>query len=290
MSRSRAIIHVFGPNGAGKTTFVETILRHVDACLFAARCVQDDGVSSPRETQPKSDRELRHYREAAAEGVARFTFRARDIDSGAFFQTHLMEDYSDGVILEGDSPVRYADLAVYVTSAPSRGQRLLVRRATTMSARARGSAQRRLARDPAGLDALLETMFGGALRGALRNDPNLLEEASRVLRAAARSAPRESHERRAERWGIAAPFQGIQHAQLVVVNIRDEAERHNAKRLVADVARLRSDAEVFGDIFDYRGTRVPITTVVANLADGRDRGWRKALARVRRAIRGAETG
>jgi hypothetical protein len=42
---------------------------------------------------------------------------------------------------------------------------------------------------------------------------------------------------------------------------------------------------IFRDLFDYRGSRVPITAVMADLSDPKDTGWRKALARVMRILR-----
>jgi sugar phosphate isomerase/epimerase len=72
-----------------------------------------------------------------------------------------------------------------------------------------------------------------------------------------------------------------------VVNIHTEAERPRAEQLVSDVGRLRKDARLFRDILGPRGTRVPVTAVVANLADPSDRGRRKALGRVRRAATAA---
>jgi hypothetical protein len=52
-----------------------------------------------------------------------------------------------------------------------------------------------------------------------------------------------------------------------------------------DLARLRKDDALFKDILGWGGHRTPITAVVANIADGRDAGRKKAVARVRRAIR-----
>ena len=70
----------------------------------------------------------------------------------------------------------------------------------------------------------------------------------------------------------------------MVVNIRAEAERPRAEELVADVGRLRKEPALFEDILGTRGTRIPVTAVVANLTDPEDRGRRKAVARVRRAL------
>lgn len=40
-------------------------------------------------------------------------------------------------------------------------------------------------------------------------------------------------------------------------------------------------------VLGWRGTRIPITAVAADLSDGRDPGTRKAVARVKGAVRRA---
>jgi hypothetical protein len=55
--------------------------------------------------------------------------------------------------------------------------------------------------------------------------------------------------------------------------------------LLAEVARLRKDQAVFDDVMGRRGNKVPITAVVADLAEPEDLGTKKALARVRRVVR-----
>ncbi|MBK9778229.1 MAG: hypothetical protein IPP62_18025 [bacterium] len=52
------------------------------------------------------------------------------------------------------------------------------------------------------------------------------------------------------------------------------------------MARLRKDQDVFDDVISWRGSRVAITAVAGNLLDAKDPGLRKAVARVRRAVRG----
>jgi hypothetical protein len=47
--------------------------------------------------------------------------------------------------------------------------------------------------------------------------------------------------------------------------------------LLVDMARLRKDDMLFNDIVGLRSTRLPITAVVANLADPRDGGQKKAV-------------
>jgi len=48
---------------------------------------------------------------------------------------------------------------------------------------------------------------------------------------------------------------------------------------------VRKEPALFDDILGRRGTKIPITAVVANLRDPKDAGLKKALARVGRAVR-----
>ena len=91
----RAYIHVTGPEGSGKTTLV-------------AR-----------------DAELRRYREAGASGAARFAFPAEEEDGDGFFCSNVMSDYSKAVLIEGDCPVDYVDLEVFVAPPLAAGSALL---------------------------------------------------------------------------------------------------------------------------------------------------------------------
>ncbi len=100
-----------------------------------------------------------------------------------------------------------------------------------------------------------------------------------------RDAPRGLVAAERAKAAIAERYTGIQHAQLVVVNLRSESERKGGGQIVADVVRLRKDEELCDDIFGFCGSRVPITAVVANLTDPDDPGRKKALARALRALR-----
>src|SRR5450755_4912431 len=99
-----------------------------DALVIAARCVRDDTLRQFRETTPGSQPELRRYREAGAIGAALLTFPGDADLSDSFFTTDLMMDYSQAVVLEGDSPLRFVDLRVFVAPAPAEGEKLFVRR------------------------------------------------------------------------------------------------------------------------------------------------------------------
>ena len=133
-------------------------------------------------------------------------------------------NYSTAVLLEGDDPVGFVDLRVFVAPPPEAGEELFVWR------RHLGIANRPTA-------------------------------------------------------AIAERYAGIQRAQMVIVNIRAVLERSAGEQIVADIVRLRKDKELFDDILGFRGSKLPITAVVANLTDPDDPGRKKALARVRRALR-----
>lgn len=284
--RERALIHVAGPEGSGKTTFVEALLG-VDRLILAARCIRDDALRHARETWPRSHPELRRYRQAGASGAAVFSFPESDIGSEAFYTTELMGDYSDAVVLEGDSPVAFADLSVFVTRALASGEKLLVRRKhdRAREARAEGDAMEALLRRPDGIAGFVGQMFGGPIVEMARQRPQVFEDARSTLLAAIAAARKGTPPKPAMRWAIADGYSGIERAQLVVVNIRDDAEREGGERLVNDIARLRKDAAVFRDIIGLAGNKIPVTAVVADLRNPADPGRKKAIARVERAFR-----
>ena len=167
--------------------------------------------------------------------------------------TELMSDYSQGVVLEGNNPIGYVDLAVFVAPPPAAGERLFVRRTRDRAREQRGKvdAIELLLREPAGI-------------------------------AVARKAQQP---RATQYWATSDRYSGIEHAQLVVVNVRHDSERDAAEQLAADLVRLRKEEKLFNDVLSFRGSRTPITIVVANLAQPSDPGRRKALTRVRRAFR-----
>lgn len=286
--RERALIHVGGPKGAGKTTFVEQILGGASEWVLAARCVRDDSLRKARESAPRSHPELRRYREAGASGAAIFTFPEGDIGSDAFFLTHLMEDYSQAVVLEGDSPLTFVDLAVFVAPPLRQGESLLVRRQRDRAReeRAKADAMERLLREPDGVAELLGQMVGAPFAELARKSPRLVEDTRARMLDAIAQARKALPPKPTEHWAIADGYEGVERAQLVVVNVRLGDERERGERLVSDVHRLRKDKSVFNDILGHRGNKVPITAVVANVADRNDAGTKKSLARVGRAIRG----
>ena len=284
--RQRAFIHVGGPRGAGKTKFVEAVLEDKGGFILAARCVCDDSLTRSREATPKTDPELRRYRDAGASGVAIFTFPRSD-GHDAFFETDLMSDYSEAVVIEGDSPLEFVDLDVFIAPPLPDGKTMLVRRKRDRAKEERDKADalERLLCQPDGAGELLGQMVGAPLASFARRRPELLEKMRGDLLAGIATVRHAPPPKPTQHWGLAAGYEGIEHAQLVVINVHGDRERERGEGLAAEIGRLRKDEAVFNDILGYRGRKTPVTVVVANLLDAKDPGRKKAIARVRRALR-----
>lgn len=284
----RAFIHVTGPRGSGKTTFVEAILRSLDADVLVARCVRDDRLRNLRESASKSDPELGRCRRAGAVGAAKIAVPGDPTDYDAFFMTDLMTDYSHAVVIEGDNPLEHADLTVFVGPPLPADAPLFVRSLNNRGAQQRATIDvaERFVRHPDGATALMAVIFGREFLDLVRSEkPHLAENLrTRLLSGVDASRPL-SPPPPVERWTVAEGYGGIEQAQMVIINVRGEEERPRAERLVADLVRLRKDDSLFADILGPRGHRIPITAVVANLAHPKDPGRRKAIARVKRALR-----
>lgn len=285
----RSIIHVEGPPGGGKTALIEAILDSSEAWMLAARCSESEDVDDLVESAADNDPELERYRRAGAWGAARFRWPAGVDPADAFFMSDLMSDPSDAVLIEGAIPVEFADLRVFVAAAPPRGSRLFVRRTRNRAKeeRRKAAAFARALDDPEAFAALLEAQLGGDFARLFGLRPDLLEQfrapAREVLERRRRAPGPES----VEHWAVNRRYAGIEHAQLAVITVRDEAERGRAEGLVAQLRRLREDDELFADILGARGSRVPVTAVAADLARPGDAGRRKVLARVKRALPGS---
>jgi len=143
----------------------------------------------------------------------------------------------------------------------------------------------RLLAEPASMVELLSIAGGEPLAELGRQNLALLEDVRAKLVTEVRQTGRVSAPKQKERWAIADRYAGIEDAQLAVVNIRADDDRAAAEELAADVKRVREDKALFADIIGYRGTRVPVTVVVADVTAPADVDLRKALARIRRAIR-----
>jgi hypothetical protein len=107
--------------------FVEALLAAGGNVLLAARCVRQHALRHARESSPPEHPELQRYRRAGASAAALFTFPSQKADPIGSFESDLMLNYSEGVILEGDNPAVYADLEMFVAPVPADGEGLYVR-------------------------------------------------------------------------------------------------------------------------------------------------------------------
>jgi hypothetical protein len=258
----RSLIHVDGPPGGGKTAFIEAVLadggpyegsfvamrtRHDQSAVKPRVCTVDDAAVSP---------ELHRYRAAGAMEAMEYHFDEPNTDD--FFTSDVGQEPWDVALIEGDDPTGLPDLTVHVLPA-SAGPVL---------------QRRRFDNEPARLAGLL------ADRGVPKDVIGGLLAAGNVAVGPQRSRPPA-----AEHWAITDEHSGLGRAQLVIVNVRGDDERGRAEALLADVARLRGDPEVFADLRpSLIGGRIRITATAADLSNAKDPGTRKALARIRRAI------
>ncbi len=192
-------------------------------------------------------------------------------------------------MLEGDTPVRAVDLRVYVAPPLAPGRTLLIRqrRDHTQQQQDKLRALQRLLDQPDGIQHWLAHTIGEPALALARQHPRLLEEAHASLQAGIDKARTATPPQPTEHWAIAASHAGIEHAGLVIVNLRDRAQHDRAQALLAELHRLRGDRQVSDDILSWRGRRTAITALSADLADPNDPGTRKAVARALRTIRSA---
>jgi hypothetical protein len=251
--RSRAIIHVTGPPGSGKTTFVQDVLLSSRwLSTLAARCTLDPTLRRPVEASPARHSELERYRAAARVPACALYRFPPSVSEFAFFETRLMESPSEAVVLEGDCPVSSVDLRVFIAPPLPAGRSLLTRRPG-------GGWRSQTARRARDMQRLIAELTRAGFLQAESGEP----------------------------WTVEEPYQDIENAGLVVVNVRTQDEADGAARLLAELPRLRQDEEVRRDVLGPLGRRIPITAVAADLDDLRHPGTRKAMARVKRAVQKA---
>lgn len=282
----RTIVSVDGPPGSGKTTFVEYLLRATDRCVQTVRCHRDPDLDKPRESSPAGHPELKRYRTAGADGATVYRFPEPDPD--AFFCSRFMEDPSD-VVIEGERPIGHVDLDVFIAPAPEPRRKLLrrVKRNLARERRVTVARLQRLLGSREGTARLADELLGTPLALFAECRPEMLESfRSKIAANLDRIGSVEPSRERNERWEITEPYRGIEHAQLVVINIRGDAERRRGERAWEDVLRLRNETRVFEDILGWRGSRVPIKAVVADLSNERDPGLKEAVRRALRAFDG----
>jgi len=260
--RERALVHVAGPPGAGKTTFIERLLDAEVAFAICVRAEHEVNLRKGQESAPKAHAELRRYRGAGAGAVALYRFAEPSTDE--FFTSDFMQEYSEAVFIEGECPIGYVDLSVFVAPTPPKGRSLL----------------RRVVRDHAAAHRASIEQLALALE-----QPRVLVQLRHSLKAKLAEARRAPPPAPTEHWALEEGYAGIERAQLVVVNVRSDTDHRAAESFVVEFARLRKDEEVYRDVVGLRGNKLPVTAVVADLANPKDPGLKKAVARVKRATK-----
>jgi hypothetical protein len=261
----RAYIHVAGPERAGKTTLIEAILGAFDGPAITVRCRRHDDRGESVQSAPARDAELRRYREAGASGAARFDFPEEE-DGDGFFCSEVMSDYSKAVLIEGDCPVDYVDLEVFVAPPLPAGSSLL---------------RRGKPRSPAVVASEIEQLLLGGRPGIAAFAGSRAREGIGKLVAKQRfGAEAGAH----THWELAPTHQGLERAGLVVVNVRARDDRAAAERMLDEIARIRSDDAVRTAVLGRFAHRTKVTAVVADLSDPKDAGTKKALTRIKRAL------
>ncbi len=258
--RQRALVHVSGPAGVGKTVFIERVLGARVGISLCVRAVKGGAGS-------RVDVERARYRSAGAHAAARYEFDEPDVE--AFFTSNVMENYSEVVFVEGDSPVDFVDLAVFVAPI-SLEEPTILRRELREPGSARLRAIDEIVRRPGGVETIAH-LFGAGPNGKV----DLAGLRGRLQKSGLPT----------EHWALVPTYEGIQHAGLVVLNARSVAERENAALLTKDIVSLRKNPDVFRDILGIRGNKLPVTVVVADLMDPKDPGLNKAIARIKRTTK-----
>lgn len=283
--RERALVHVAGPVGAGKTTFVETLLDAEVAFAICVRAERDATLRKEEESASKTHPELRRYLKAGASAVALYRFAEPSME--AFFTSNFMQDYSEAVFIEGDCPIDYVNLSVFVAPAPAEGRSLLRRVVRDHTASHQASIDRlaEALENPEALARLLGAELGEPLAAMALRQSRVLDDLRRSMKSKLSEVRRVPPPAPTEHWALEDGYAGIERAQLIVVNVRSDAERRAAEAVVDDVVRLRKDEDVYRDVVGLRGNKLPVTAVVAVFSNPKDAGLKKAVARVKRATK-----
>lgn len=265
----RAYVHVTGPKGSGKTTLVEAILAAFDGPTITVRCRRKDDLAESVESAHPRDAELRRYREAGASGAACFEFPGEEEDGDGFFCSNVMSDYSKAVLIEGDCPIQYVDVEVFV-APPLPAGGALVRRTKRRSPTPSASGLDDLL---LGIDGMLTlaAVAGSRAREAVRR-------AAAIGECVGAKGATHAH------WELASTHRGLERAGLVVVHVRARDDRYAADRILEEIARIRSDDDVRASVLGRFAHRTKVSAVIADLSDPKDAGTKKALTRIKRAL------
>jgi hypothetical protein len=103
-----------------------------------------------------------------------------------------MDDFTHSVILEGDCPIPYVDVSVFVADPLEAGDTLLVRRTRDRAREAAEAFEKceRLLEEPDGVGMILEEYLGSAMVSLLRRNPEAMENLRDQFRAGIQKARR----------------------------------------------------------------------------------------------------
>jgi hypothetical protein len=287
--RQRAIIQVAGSPKAGKTTFIEALLRALDEDVTCIRAERDDSLRSPKETAPKTHAELRRYIAAGATNVAHYRFPVRKSHFDDFYMTDVMQEYSTAVVIEGDCPLEWADLFVFVASPLSVGASLWIQKEHDHTAEhaAMLDEMKQALKSSEALARFIAKRTGLQFNAETISS-SILDETHRKMHALMTELCDEPPAKPTFHRSVAPGYENIERAQLVIVNPQGDLPHPGCDVLIREIKRLREDLALFKEVLGSRGRRTPITALTACLENPNDKGLKKAVARVKRVTSGAQ--
>lgn len=267
----RAYLQVSGPPQAGKTTFIERLLAACRGELLLAtrflsvRKAKDGGPS-------KGNDETKRYEEAGAIGTMLFRVPPEP-DPDAFWSSEFTENYSRGIVIEGEvvEDVVAPDVVVFVLRPLPDGPQLLEQKEVDAGRASIGFVKAMEALVARELESL-----GGSM------SPDLRAKLDTELASIREHASKKSSTRKV--WALADGHAGLVRAHVVVINVHDESERPAAERLAAEVRRIRDDTEVAKELVRYPANKRQPAILVANLADAKGKALKKAITRMKKTL------
>lgn len=289
----RDYIWVTGSAGAGKTTLLERVLESDRSrILIAGRFAPRDGEREVVERVVGEEETLR-YGAAGAEMTFLCSYPPGESAQAAawYWDTTWVRGYSDAVLYEGEDVLdTHADLAVFVLPADPGLLPLACKR------------REELLRLP--FETFLEHLMAAEGQHLPEveeddvplpddRDPELVDddeeenviasfEISDAMGERLREWVDEGVPVRGEVWRLRDELSNLRLARAVVINIRSEDDRPVAERMSAEIQRMWGDIEIVRDLRIPGWPSRPPSVYVANLADRRHEGTRKAVARIKR--------
>jgi len=297
---------VDGSPGAGKTTLIERLLEsNKSRSIRVSRCLARPGSGQWNEEhaalsgkKPSRHKELRRWLDAGADGASVLTYDPRKFDIDC-----LLSEVDGGIggwdewVLEAEN-VEYsgAHCSVYVLRPLPETAQLFEDKERIVSHMSLDEYLRYSGDEPSpdepaepGEDALEEVEFN------LPFDEELPENLAKA--GVALTEPEKNRLRTLIREGVPVwskrpelrpECARLPAAEVVVVNLHCEQERVRAEATCAQVVALFRNWNIRYQL-DFRSRVTRPGVYVANLQDAHDAGTQKALAQIKRKLRGCST-